>query len=141
MTSFEQNCENSRKPDVTSGSTRNTSRFGQILSEIMVWVIYLWSKVAWFVLFCPEISQTSMFHAVLLISSESFLWVEVHQHGWRLFRAMVWRLLIIESFSQWKLNKIKMKNCTEIWGHSWCCWKALEESDLIEFNSQFSEQV
>jgi len=141
MTSFEQNCENSWKSGVTSGSTRNTSRFGQILSENMVWVIYLWSKVLCFVLFCAEISQITMFDAVLLVSSESFLWVLVHQHGWRLFRAMVWRLLIIESFSQWKLNQIKIKNCIEIWGHSWCCWKALEQSDLIEFISQFSEQV
>ncbi len=52
MTSFEQNCKNSRKPGITSGSTGNTSRFGQILSESMVWVIYLWSKVVCFVLFC-----------------------------------------------------------------------------------------
>jgi hypothetical protein len=53
--------------------------------------------------------------------------------------AKVWKLLIIESFSQWKLNKIQTKNCTGIWGHSWCCWKAFGESDLIEFISQFSE--
>jgi hypothetical protein len=63
----------------------------------------------------------------------------VPQHGWRLFRAMAWRLLIIESFSQLKLNKIKIK--IKILGHSWCCWKALEESVFIEFISQFSEQV
>jgi hypothetical protein len=26
-----------------------------------------------------------------------------------------------------------------ILGHSWCCWKALGKSDIIDFISQFSE--
>jgi hypothetical protein len=52
---------------------------------------------------------------------------------------VVWTLLIIEQFSQGKLNKIETENCIGIWGHSWCCWKALGESDLIEFISQFAE--
>jgi hypothetical protein len=34
---------------------------------------------------------------------------------------------------------LKLKNLMEIWGHSWCCWTALHESDLIEFVSQFPE--
>ncbi len=46
--------------------------------------------------------------------------------------------LIVEPFSQWKLNKIETKNWIEIWRHSWC-WKTLGESNLIEFISQFSE--
>jgi hypothetical protein len=46
--------------------------------------------------------------------------------------------LIVEPFSQWKLNKLETKNCIEIWRHSWC-WKTLGESNLIEFISQFSE--
>jgi len=49
------------------------------------------------------------------------------------------KLLIIEPFFQWKLNKIKTENCIGIWKHSWCCWKALDESNLIKFTSQFSE--
>jgi len=59
--------------------------------------------------------------------------------GLRLFGATVWKPLIIESFSQWKLNIIEIENCIEIWAHSWCFWKALSESDVIEFISQFSE--
>jgi hypothetical protein len=52
------------------------------------------------------------------------------------FGATVWKLLIIEP----KLNKIESENSIGIWGgHSWCCWKALGESDLVEFISQFSE--
>jgi hypothetical protein len=48
--------------------------------------------------------------------------------------------LIIESFSQLKLNKkIQTKNRIGLWGRSWCYWKAFGESDLIEFISQFSE--
>jgi hypothetical protein len=51
-----------------------------------------------------------------------------------------WRsYLIVEPFSQWKLNKIKTENCIKIWGHSCCCWKALDKSDWMESNSQFSE--
>ncbi len=49
------------------------------------------------------------------------------------------KLLIIEPFSQQNLNKIKTENCIGIWGHSWCCWKALGKSDLIDLISQFSE--
>jgi len=43
----------------------------------------------------------------------------------------------IEPFFQWKLNKIEIENNIEIWGHSWCCWKAPGKLDLIEFISQF----
>jgi len=57
----------------------------------------------------------------------------------RLFGAMVWKLLIIEPFSQWKLNEIKTESCIGIWGCFWCCWKAFSEPHLIEFISQFPE--
>jgi hypothetical protein len=33
--------------------------------------------------------------------------------------------------------KIETENCIGIWGRSWRSWKALGESDLIEFISQF----
>ncbi len=35
---------------------------------------------------------------------------------WEFFGAMVWKLLIIEPFSPWKLNKIETENCIGIWG-------------------------
>jgi hypothetical protein len=47
--------------------------------------------------------------------------------------------LIIELFSQLKLNKIENENCIEILGRSWCSRKALGQSDLTEFTSQVSE--
>jgi hypothetical protein len=57
-------------------------------------------------LFCfvchAEISRTMALHAVLLVSSESSWQVGVHQLGLRLFGATVWKLLIIEPFSQFK---------------------------------------
>jgi hypothetical protein len=59
----------------------------------------------------------------------------------RLFGTPVWKLLIIEPFSQWKLNKVETENCIGIWRYSWCCWRPLGKSDLIEFISQFSELV
>jgi hypothetical protein len=47
-------------------------------------------------------------HAVLSVSSESFWWVAVQQLGLKLFVGMVWKLLlIIEPYSQWKLDKIQ----------------------------------
>jgi hypothetical protein len=52
---------------------------------------------------------------------------------------MVWKLLIIESFFQSKLNKIKIKNYIKIWGRFSCCLKALCKSYLIIFISKFSE--
>jgi hypothetical protein len=76
-------------------------------------------------------------YVMLLIFSESSRWVGVHRLGLRLFGVTVWKLLIIEPFSQWKLSKIKTENCIGIWGRSWCCWKALGKSNLIEFISQF----
>jgi hypothetical protein len=91
-------------------------------------------------LFChTEISQIVVLHAALLVCSESSCWVRVHWLGLRLFGAMAWKLLIIQSFSQWKINKIKIDNCIGIWRHSWCFWKVLDESDLIRFISQFWE--
>jgi hypothetical protein len=65
------------------------------------------------------------------------LWMTRGAPTW--FGAIVWKLLIIEPFSQGKLNKIESENSIRIWGCSGCCWKALGESDLGEFVSQFSE--
>ncbi len=57
--------------------------------------------------------------------SQSSPWLRVHWFGLRLFGATKWKLLIIESFSQWKLNKIETgETVLEFWGRSWCCWKA-----------------
>jgi len=66
-------------------------------------------------------------------------WVWVHWLGLRLFGVTMWKLLIIELFSEWNLNKIQTENYIRIWECSTRCWKAFDESDLIEFISQFSE--
>jgi hypothetical protein len=96
-----------------------------------------------FVLFCicrAEISQTCMvLHVAVLVSLESSWNVGVHWHTLRVFGATVWKLLIIASFSQWKLNKIETENGIGICVRYWCCWEAFGKSDLIEFVSQFSE--
>ncbi len=56
-------------------------------------------------------------HAALLVSLESSWWVRVHQLSVTMFGATVWKLLIIEPFSQWKLNKSKTeKKCFEVLG-------------------------
>jgi hypothetical protein len=47
--------------------------------------------------------------------------------------------IIVEPLFQWKLIKIKIENCIGIWVHYRRCWKALGESNLIEFIPQFSK--
>jgi hypothetical protein len=48
--------------------------------------------------------------------------------------------MIIEPFSQWKLNKIKTENCMGSCGCSWVLLeKPLVSQNLIEFTLQFSE--
>jgi hypothetical protein len=103
--------------------------------------IHLWSMVVCFV--CHfEISQTMVLHAMLLVSSRKLSMSKACTD-------LVWDcldlecgslVLIIESFSQWKLNKIEPEKCKGIWGCSWCWWKALDKSNLIDFISQFSKQ-
>jgi len=83
-----------------------------------------------------EIFQIMALHVVFLVSSESSRRMGVHQFGLRFFGVMVWKLLIIEPFSQWKLYKIKTENYIGIWGCSWC-QKAFNELDVIKFISQF----
>ncbi len=85
-----------------------------------------------FVLLCHvQISQTMMLHAGLLVSSESSQWIVVHWLGLKLFGAMVWKLLIIEPFSQWKLNKFETKKCIGIWGGG---FGVLESPWWVAFN-------
>jgi predicted CDP-diglyceride synthetase/phosphatidate cytidylyltransferase len=75
-------------------------------------------ETRYFVLFSQvEISQTMALHVTLLIFSENFWWIGVQWFGLRLFGAMVWKILTIEPFFQWKLNKIKIESYIVIWGH------------------------
>ncbi len=65
----------------------------------------------------------------------------VHRLGLRLF-VELWcgSYWLLNHFFNEKLNKIEnQKLYCNLGGCSWCCWKALYESDLIEFISQFSE--
>jgi hypothetical protein len=55
----------------------------------------------------------------------------VHQLGLKLFGVTMWKLLIIEPFSQWKLNKLETENNIGIWKHSWCC---LKRPQWVRFN-------
>jgi hypothetical protein len=101
--------------------------------------IYLWSEVLCFIVCHIEISLNMTLHAMILVFSKKFKWIGVHWFGLRLFGIMVWKLLIIEPFFQWKLNKIKTENCIGILGRSWCYWKAISNSDLRKFIFQISK--
>jgi hypothetical protein len=50
---------------------------------------------------------------------------------------MVWKPLIIEPFSEWKLKRIEIENYIGTSGHYWCCWKALSKKYLTGFISHF----
>ncbi len=101
--------------------------------------IYLWSKVACFDLFVShtKISQTMVLHVVLLVSLESSWWIGVHWFGLRFFGVIVWKLLIIKPYSQWKLNKRKTKLYWNL--GTFLVLETLNESNLIKFISQFSK--
>ncbi len=91
-------------------------------------------------LFCfvlhVEISQITALHATLLVSSKNSWWVGVHQVGLRLFGAMVWKLVIIESFFQWKLNNIKNRNWKLYWNLG-ALLVFLESLWWVRFNSVY----
>jgi hypothetical protein len=88
----------------------------------LFWFVMLWFPKPWPLhagLVIPlESSQWVRVH--WLIPLESSQWVRVHWLGLGLFGAMVWKLLIIEPFFQWKLNEIKTENNIGTWECSWC---------------------
>ncbi len=100
------------------------------------WVIYVWSKVVCLFCFdCPyEIHWTGMLQITFLVSLESSRRGGVH---WLGFMALFWThgakfleywmvfSLKIKLNRSWKLRGIEM--CL------WCCWKDLDEQDLMEF--------
>jgi hypothetical protein len=109
-------------------------------------LMYLWSKVVCFVLFCWSCSDLPK--PLCFMPHSWCLWKALDESSWlhplglRLFGATMWKLLIIESFSQWKLNKIETENCIGICRHSWS-WKWFRKApkasdliDLMEFISQ-----
>ncbi len=89
-----------------------------------------------FVLLChSEISQTTACFAVCSwYLWKAIRWVGLHPLGLRLFGATVWKLLIIESFFQWILNKFQTENLH--WNFE--VFLVLLESDRqITFNSVY----
>jgi hypothetical protein len=97
-----------------------------------------------FVLFRhDDISQTMVLHVVLLVSLESSRWVGSDAPTW--FET-IWSCYGVEAIEYWTIflmkTKSNQKSETVYW--NWevflvNCWKALGESNLIEFISQFSE--
>jgi hypothetical protein len=101
-----------------------------LILDTLCWSLSLWlsslcmkqGTLFCFVVLRWDLPNHGASRCALVSSKKSFWWVGVHWLVLRLFRATVWRkLLIIESFSQWKLNKIETENCIGIWGGSWCC--------------------
>jgi hypothetical protein len=101
---------------------QNSNTFGCWKSKLIKREIFKSHEahVVCFVLFCfvcqAEISQTTVLHGACFVSSERSWWVGVHRLGLRLFGATVWKLLIIEPFFQWKLNKIETEIVWEFGG-------------------------
>jgi hypothetical protein len=93
--------------------TKNVFTLGPMAQAPLV---YLWNKVI-FVSFVELKSPKPW----CFISGSRHVWKAldeqgVHTLGLRLFGATVWKLLIIEPFSQWKLNKIKTETVLKFGG-------------------------
>ncbi len=63
-----------------------------------------------------EIPKTTALHATLFIFLKISQWIRVHQLGLKWFKAMVWKILIIKPFFQWKVNKIEIEIVLEFEG-------------------------
>jgi hypothetical protein len=134
------------------GTSTNVYIWHRVLIISLSPPIYLWSKgrLVCFVLSCWDLpNHSASCHALGIfgkLSMNALTWFETVWSfmpcSWYLrkaldectdlvsdFGAMVWKLLIIEQFSQWKLNKIETENCIGIWGCCRCCWEALDESN------------
>jgi hypothetical protein len=86
------------------------------------------------ILFCSyEIHCTEMLQIVFLVSLESSWWGGVNGLGSMTFGLVVQKFLTIERFLHWKLNWIGAENFRGIGMWLWCCWKGLDEQDLMEF--------
>jgi hypothetical protein len=81
--------------------------------------IYLWSKVVCFDLSSWGLPNHGISCQALGISGKLSMsrrgFKPFSNLGLRLFGATCGKLLIIEPFSQWKLNKIETENCIGIW--------------------------
>jgi hypothetical protein len=85
-----------------------------------------------------EIFQTMLLHVTILVPSESFDDYGCIDVVWDCLEQQCGNHWLLKHFPNDKFFKIKAKNCIIIWGCSWCYWKALGESNLIDFISQFS---
>jgi hypothetical protein len=79
-------------------------------------------------LFCFVVMRSTDASDVFLVFLESSPWGEVHGLG-----LAVQKFLNIEWFLHWKLNQIVAKNFRGIGMCLWCCWKVLDEEDLMDF--------
>jgi hypothetical protein len=68
-----------------------------------------------------------------LVALESSPGGGVHGLGSMMFGLVVQKFLNNEWFLRWKLNKIVVENFAGIGMWLWCCWKDLDEQDLMEF--------
>jgi len=90
-----------------------------LVSLNMYYSVYLWSKRVCFVLSHWNLPNHNASWCVLGIF-EKLLMSRCTNFGLRLVGAMVWKLLMIESFFQSKWNKIEIEKNIGIWVCTWC---------------------
>jgi hypothetical protein len=100
---------------------QNSNTFGCWKSKLInreIWKSISEGKVVCFVLFCLSSWDLPNHGASrhMLGIFRKILMSRVHRLGLRLFGATVWKLLIIEPFFQWKLNKIGTETVFEFGG-------------------------
>jgi hypothetical protein len=98
------------------------------------YLIYLWRKVVCFVLSQWYFPSHNILGYVMEHIIKKFSMNRGAPTWFRMLRAIVWNLLIIEPFFHWSFWKTKIENYIRIWGHFWYCWKTFTEFDLIKLN-------
>ncbi len=156
--------EISQTMDLHVGQTTDLHVALLISSEPKPQIFTLFACYLWKALDERGPTQTTNLHIVCLLSLESSWWVGSnpnHKSSHCLLAifgkllmsrgVVTWWFATLWSYGveaiNWLLNhflnenymNLKLKTLWNFGGHSWCCWKALCESDLIEFVSQFSE--
>jgi len=96
------------------------------------YLIYPWRKVVCFVLSLWYLPNHGVLGYAMELVIKKFSMNRGATTWFKMFRVIVWNLLIIEPFFHWIFWKTKIENYIGIWGRSWYYWKAFIKFDLIK---------
>jgi hypothetical protein len=127
--------ENSNKLQQIGFRRENELNVFTLGSNNTCYLIYPWRKVVCFVLSLWYFPNHGVLGYVMELIIKKFSMNRGATTWFRMFRATMWYLLIIEAFFHLIFWKTKIENYIGIWGCYWYCWKALTKFDLIKLIS------